>query len=190
MPVTITLVRPTFGDLDSLTAAQFNAVALSSATVPTGTDAASVCIGNDSRLSNSRACNGSVDDAVALLTALGLFGGTRSLELDIMRCKSARRVVETTYVTSGGIALAMDGKSNAFIGLTGNPTFSCAGQEAGYEMRLVLKNTTGGVLNLTWPAWTVAAGVTLPATLASGAVIVVRLYAYGTNLSDVVACLN
>jgi hypothetical protein len=106
--------------------------------------------------------------------------------VDIMQADLLKLVPETGYTTSGTIALNLSVASNARILLTGNSTFTVAGQAAGAVNIFALKNSTGSSITTTWPAWQ-AAGGSFPATLTAGQAMVFVLYSYGTSLSDVYA---
>lgn len=110
--------------------------------------------------------------------------------LGIAQVNRLTQVMETGYATSGAIAIPMDSYSNAHIGLAGNSTFTTTGQQPGYHKTLALKNTTGGAITLGWSGMTACKGVTLPASLNAGEVVVIRLYAVGTNAADVFASYN
>lgn len=105
---------------------------------------------------------------------------------DITQINLLKLAPETGYVTFGTITLALDGKSNAYIGLTGNATFAVSGMAAGAVLTVALKNTTGGSITLSYPSWTVA-GDALPTSLAAGAACIIRLQCYGTNTASIFA---
>lgn len=133
---------------------------------------------------NSATVNGLGTMAEQNANAVAITGGNAIL--DIAELNKLKLDVETGYTTSGAIALAMDGKSNANIGLAGNATFSIAGQQSSYVMVLNIKNTTAGRITLSWPAWSVS-GAPLPRSLEAGQCFTVRLEAYGTNVADIYA---
>lgn len=120
--------------------------------------------------------------------AVDITGGNAILS--ILAVTRVTQSLETGYSTSGTIDVPLGSASNAYIGLTGNSTFTVSSIAAGYHKTLVLKNTTGGSITLTWPAWATAAGVTLPTSLAAGAFLVIRLYAIGTTTGDIIATYN
>lgn len=93
---------------------------------------------------------------------------------------------ELGYATSGTIDLRFDIRSNNYIGLTGNATFTVSGYASGRILVFTMKNTTGGTITLGWPAWN-ETGDPLPTTLATGKALVVRCESYGSSLSDVYA---
>lgn len=93
---------------------------------------------------------------------------------------------ELGYPTAGAIDLRFDITTNNYIGLTGNAAFTVSGYASGRILVFTMKNTTGGTINLSWPAWNVT-GDPMPTTLASGKALVVRCESYGSNLSDVYA---
>lgn len=94
------------------------------------------------------------------------------------------------YSTGGNIQIRFDLGAFADIGLTVNASFSPSGSGGiadGRTQELVLRNTTGGALTLTWNASWVIAGPALPTSLAAGAAIRVFLTCNGTAESNVVA---
>lgn len=93
---------------------------------------------------------------------------------------------ELGYPTAGAIDLRFDITTNNYIGLTGNAAFTVSGYASGRILVFTMKNTTGGTINLSWPAWN-ETGDPLPTTLAPGKALVVRCESYGSNLSDVFA---
>jgi hypothetical protein len=126
--------------------------------------------------------------AFQALVAAALFD--TNLELSVLQLQQLRRDLVTGYSTSGAISLNMSAGMRAKIVLAGDATFSVAGMSGGLDHVFWLKNGTAGTINLTWPAWTTPAGVTLPATLAAGASMLLRLEAFGTTAADVVASYN
>jgi hypothetical protein len=93
---------------------------------------------------------------------------------------------ELNYPTGGSVVLDFGATTNIYIGLTANITFSSVNLSAGNQIRLALKNTTGGALSLSFPAWNWA-NVTAPTSLAAGASLVIEAWAYGLTNSTVFA---
>jgi hypothetical protein len=124
-------------------------------------------------------------DSTASYT-VGSLTVTSAIGTSIITAALLKLTPETTYTTSGTIALNLSVASNARILLSGNSTFTVAGQASGAVNIFALKNSTGGSITTTWPAWQ-AAGGSFPATLTAGQAMVFILYSYGTSLSDVYA---
>lgn len=93
---------------------------------------------------------------------------------------------EFGYPTGGAVPLRFDVKSLIYIGLTVDAIFTISTFKVGGVMVLLLKNTTGGTLNITWPAWVTAAG-SFPATLSSGQILVAQAYCLGNDEGSVYA---
>jgi len=124
-------------------------------------------------------------DSTAAYT-VGSLTVTSAIGTSIITAALLRLTPETTYTTSGTIALNLSVASNARILLSGNSTFTVAGQASGTISIFAVKNNTGGSITMTWPAWQ-AAGGSFPASLTAGQAMVFTLYSYGTSLSDVYA---
>ncbi len=90
--------------------------------------------------------------------------------------------------TSGSIVLNLTGANRMYVGLTGNAAFTFAGFSPEFSVRLIVENTTGGPLSLTWPACDLASGA-LPTSLPAGAIIIVQIEVNGTSISEVVAAM-
>jgi hypothetical protein len=124
-------------------------------------------------------------DSTASYT-VGSLTVTSAIGTSIITAALLKLTPETTYTTSGPIALNLSVSSNARILLSGNSTFTVAGQASGAVNIFALKNTAVGSITTTWPAWQTAGG-SFPATLTAGQAMVFILYSYGTSLSDVYA---
>ncbi len=110
--------------------------------------------------------------------------------VDLLSGVTSIRQVPVGYATGGTIQLRFDLGSFDDIGLTVNASFSPAGSsgmQAGRVQELVLRNTTGGVLTLTWNGSWVISGPPLPTTLAAGAAIRVRFTCQGTTEASIAA---
>ena len=120
--------------------------------------------------------------------AVSISGGNAALS--VLTVERITPDQETGYPTSGAIPLDLNGDCRAYIALAGNATFSVVGPSPGFELIAILKNTSGGAITLTWPAWTVVKGKTLPTSIANGEAISLKLTAVGTHVvNDIVADL-
>lgn len=121
-------------------------------------------------------------------SAVNIAGGNAALS--VLTVDRLTPVLETGYPTSGAIPLNLSNAVSAYIPLGGNATFSLVGLAEGFLHDVTLKNDTGSSVTLTWPAWSTPTGVTLPTSLAAGAVLVLRLRCHGSVAADVVATFN
>jgi len=107
--------------------------------------------------------------------------------LGILQTTQVKLVPETGYPSGGAVPISFGGNTSIYIPLTIDATFSTTDLASGNYIFLALKNTTGGTLTLSWPAGWTWAGVSAPASLASGSALLIRAFAYGTSNSDVIA---
>jgi hypothetical protein len=175
----------TYAANDQVTSTNLNA-AVNSATFASGAvDGVSTQLSSDSIIVKDGGISPQKLDSTASYT-VGSLTVTSAIDTSIITADLLKLAPETGYTTSGTIALNLSVASNALILLTGNSTFTVAGQAAGAVNIFAIKNSTGSSINMTWPAWQ-AAGGSFPATLTAGQAMVFVLYSYGTSLSDVYA---
>ena len=175
----------TYAANDQVTSTNLNA-AVNSATFASGAvDNVSTTFSSGSIIVKDSGISPQKLDSTASYT-VGSLTVTSAIDTSIITADLLKLAPETGYTTSGTIALNLSVASNARILLTGNSTFTVAGQAAGAVNIFALKNTTVGSITTTWPAWQ-AAGGSFPATLTAGQAMVFVLYSYGTSLSDVYA---
>jgi hypothetical protein len=196
---------PTLTDATTYTAADFNAIfqALTVATGVVDTNklaAEAVTLAKITQLAASTLL-GNKTAGLATPTALTvaevrtLLGiGTRGLQndgssgsFDIVMMNRLSLALETGYTTAGAVALAIDNRTNGYLGLTGNATISVTGIAAGYWLELIVHNTTGGSVTITWPAWKASVAAPLPASLGAGESFLLRLQSKGTTIGEVFA---
>ena len=183
MPILVT--GNTYAANDQVTSTNLNA-AVNSATFASGAvDGVTTQLSSGSIIVKDSGVSPQKLDSTASYT-VGSLTATSALATSIITAALLRLTPETGYTTSGTIALNLSVASNARILLAGNSTFTVAGQAAGTVNIFALKNSTGGSITTTWPAWQ-AAGGSFPATLTAGQAMVFVLYSYGTSLSDVYA---
>ncbi len=106
--------------------------------------------------------------------------------ISILQAAIIKMVPETNYVTIGAVTVNTSNNNRAVIGLTGNFTLSLTGMANDQIFWLQLINTTGGVVTVTYPAWTLSVGTILPATLNPGEAISLNLNVTGTTVASVV----
>jgi hypothetical protein len=175
----------TYAANDQVTSTNLNA-AVNSATFASGAvDDVSTQLSSGSIIVKDSGISPQKLDSTASYT-VGSLTVTSAIDTSIITADLLKLAPETGYTTSGTIALNLSVASNARILLTGNSTFTVAGQAAGAVNIFALKNSTGSSITTTWPAWQ-AAGGSFPATLTAGQAMVFVLYSYGTSLSDVYA---
>ena len=175
----------TYAANDQVTSTNLNA-AVNSATFASGAvDDVSTQLSSGSIIVKDSGISPQKLDSTASYT-VGSLTVTSAIDTSIITADLLKLAPETGYTTSGPIALNLSVASNARILLTGNSTFTVAGQAAGAVNIFALKNSTGSSITTTWPAWQ-AAGGSFPATLTAGQAMVFVLYSYGTSLSDVYA---
>jgi hypothetical protein len=175
----------TYAANDQVTSTNLNA-AVNSATFASGAvDGVSTQLSSGSIIVKDSGISPQKLDSTASYT-VGSLTVTSAIDTSIITADLLKLAPETGYTTSGTIALNLSVASNARILLTGNSTFTVAGQAAGAVNIFALKNSTGSSITTTWPAWQ-AAGGSFPATLTAGQAMVFVLYSYGTSLSDVYA---
>jgi hypothetical protein len=175
----------TYAANDQVTSTNLNA-AVNSATFASGAvDNVSTTFSSGSIIVKDSGISPQKLDSTASYT-VGSLTVTSAIDTSIITADLLKLAPETGYTTSGTIALNLSVASNARILLTGNSTFTVAGQAAGAVNIFALKNSTGSSITTTWPAWQ-AAGGSFPATLTAGQAMVFVLYSYGTSLSDVYA---
>jgi hypothetical protein len=175
----------TYAANDQVTSTNLNA-AVNSATFASGAvDGVSTQLSSGSIIVKDSGISPQKLDSTASYT-VGSLTVTSAIDTSIITADLLKLAPETGYTTSGTIALNLSVASNARILLTGNSTFTVAGQAAGAVNIFALKNSTGSSITTTWPAWQ-AAGGSFPASLTAGQAMVFILYSYGTSLSDVYA---
>jgi hypothetical protein len=175
----------TYAANDQVTSTNLNA-AVNSATFASGAvDGVSTQLSSGSIIVKDSGISPQKLDSTASYT-VGSLTVTSAIDTSIITADLLKLAPETGYTTSGTIALNLSVASNARILLTGNSTFTVAGQAAGAVNIFALKNSTGSSITTTWPAWQ-AAGGSFPASLTAGQAMVFVLYSYGTSLSDVYA---
>jgi len=175
----------TYAANDQVTSTNLNA-AVNSATFASGAvDGVTTQLSSGSIIVKDSGVSPQKLDSTASYT-VGSLTVTSAIGTSIITAALLKLTPETTYTTSGTIALNLSVASNARILLTGNSTFTVAGQASGAVNIFALKNSTGGSITTTWPAWQTAGG-SFPATLTAGQAMVFILYSYGTSLSDVYA---
>jgi len=92
----------------------------------------------------------------------------------------------TGYAASGSISIGISTGSNQYIEISGTTVFSIAGMYNGTVTDLTIKNTSGGSVSVTWPAFNQSGG-SFPATLTAGQSMVVTMRAFGTTTASVYA---
>jgi hypothetical protein len=183
MPILVT--GNTYAANDQVTSTNLNA-AVNSATFASGAvDGVTTQLSSGSIIVKDSGISPQKLDSTAAYT-VGSLTVTSAIGTSIITAALLRLTPETGYTTSGTIALNLSVASNARILLAGNSTFTVAGQASGTVNIFALKNSTGGSITTTWPAWQTAGG-SFPATLTAGQAMVFVLYSYGTSLSDVYA---
>jgi hypothetical protein len=183
MPILVT--GNTYAANDQVTSTNLNA-AVNSATFASGAvDGVTTQLSSGSIIVKDSGVSPQKLDSTASYT-VGSLTATSAIATSIITAALLRLTPETTYTTSGTIALNLSVASNARILLVGNSTFTVAGQASGTVNIFALKNNTGGSITTAWPAWQTAGG-SFPATLTAGQAMVFVLYSYGTSLSDVYA---
>jgi len=93
---------------------------------------------------------------------------------------------ETGYPAGGAIPLRFDVSTLNLIPITINTVFTVAVAFDGGEMIALIRNTTAGPLNVTWPAW-IPSGGSFPSSMSSGQSMIVHAYATGNSVGDVYA---
>jgi hypothetical protein len=185
MPILVT--GNTYAANDQVTSTNLNA-AVNSATFASGAvDGVTTQLSSGSIIVKDSGVSPQKLDSTASYT-VGSLTVTSAIDTSIITADLLKLAPETGYTTSGPIALNLSVASNARILLTGDSTFTVAGQAAGTVNIFALKNnkSPAGSINMTWPAWQTAGG-SFPATLTAGQAMVFVLYSYGTSLSDVYA---
>lgn len=124
-------------------------------------------------------------DTAASYTMAGLTASSQ-VATSILTASLLKLTPQSGYPTSGTIPLNLSVGSNSQILLAGNSTFTITGQAAGSFNVFALKNSTGGTINVTWPAFQ-SAGGSFPASLTAGQAMIVTLLSYGAALGDVYA---
>lgn len=102
----------------------------------------------------------------------------------ISRWMNAREFYPHTDISDGTMTLVL-GYGSADLAINQNTTFSTSERLLGRQMVARIKATGVGPWSLTWPGWTWVTPA--PASLATGKTLILRLYCWGTNDSDVSA---
>lgn len=112
---------------------------------------------------------------------------TGNATLNIVVHTAVDTAATVSYATGGSVQMRFDLGNFAYIGLTVDIDFSPLGSNGlinGRWQHLIIENTTGAPLNITYPAaWKVAG--TIPPTIAAGQVIAMLFEISGTTESDV-----
>lgn len=87
---------------------------------------------------------------------------------------------------SGTFTINLGNQNRTFINASGAVTIALASIAPEIPNVIIVHNNTGGAIAMTYPAWVVANGATLPATLAAGAWLFLELQPTGVTPADVV----
>jgi hypothetical protein len=106
--------------------------------------------------------------------------------IQILGAHVRKLFTETGYPAGGTIPLRFDVNTLVKIPLITDADFTIGVAFDGGEMIIIIRNTTAGALNLTWPSW-IPCGGTFPSSLSSGQSMIIHAYATGNSESDVYA---
>lgn len=109
-----------------------------------------------------------------------------SVQWSIVQATRFTLPLVTGYPGTGTCNLNLTGQNNILISITGTLNIVDAASTAGMVNIITVRNTSGSSHNVTWPAWLIANGYSLPSSIANGEAVTFWLQSDTTIPNSVV----